>query len=73
MVRVLEAQAAIHGFVANVPVEPINGRLQAFNETLVGKVPEVDRVTDTEDPELFVWNCETGRMIVVVATLTAML
>ena len=73
MVRVLEAQAVVHGFVVNVPVEPISGRLQAFSVTLAGKVPEVERVTETVDPELLVWNCETGRMIVVVATFTAML
>ena len=68
-----EEPAAVSDEGVNTALEPISGRLQAFKATLDGNVPDADNVTVSAGLVLLVWNRETGRTRVVVATLTAML
>ena len=68
-----EEPAAVSDEGVNTALEPISGRLQAFKTTLDGNVPDADNVTVSAGLVLLVWNRETGRTRVVVATLTAIL
>src|SRR6267143_3993280 len=68
-----EDPAAVTVGGVKTALPPISGRLQAFKATLDGNVPDADNVTVSAGLVVLVWNCETGRTRVVVATLTAML